>query len=223
MPRPRQAVIRHDTQRQQFGDELRYWRETRGYTAAELAAKVRRDRRTISGAEEGRDLPSEAVIHGLETVLNSGGLLLARYDAVLAEKRKQRLDRNTVTSVPAPDADAADASSFIDETVPDGTLMQPGQRFVKTWTIRNDGTVAWSGRYLTRVGIAAGPGLITTPTRVPIPAASPGDKITIEVPCVAHFIEGTSAGAFKMTDDVGRLYFPGRYFPGLQVQVTVVR
>ncbi|WP_243076684.1 NBR1-Ig-like domain-containing protein [Microbacterium sp. SS28] len=223
MPRPRRPPARHDTQRQQFGDELRYWRELRGYTVAELAGQVGRDRRTISGAEDGRDMPSEAVIHQLESALNSGGLLLARYDAVLAEKRKQRLERNTVTSVPSPDADPTDASTFIGETISDGSLMHPGQRFIKTWTIRNDGTIHWNRRYLTRLGIAAGPGLITTPTRVPVPSASPGDQITIEVPCVAHFIEGTSAAAFKMTDDEGRLYFPGRYFPGLQVQVTVVR
>jgi transcriptional regulator with XRE-family HTH domain len=223
MPRLRRPRARHDTQRQQFGDELRYWRELRGLTVAELAAQVGRDRRTISGAEDGRDMPSEAVIHRLEGVLGTGGLLIVRYEAVLAEKRRQRLERNTVTSVESPEAHLADASVFVTETIPDGTLMRPGQRFTKTWTIRNDGTVPWEGRFLSRLGIAAGPGLITTPARVSVAPTPPGSQVTIEVPCVAHFIEGTSSAAFKMTDEAGRLYFPGRYFPGLQVQVTVVR
>lgn len=46
---------------------------------------------------------------------------------------------------------------------------------------------------------------------------------TVAVPCIAHFVEGTSNAAFKMTDPAGRLYVPDRYFVGLQAQVTVVR
>lgn len=223
MPRRPPPPGHHHTQRQQFGDELRHWRETRGLTVAQLAERVGRDRRTISGAESARDLPSEEVVHRLEKILDTGGLLLARYDAVWAEKRQQRFARNTVTAVAVPDADPSDASQFVDETVADGTLMHPGQRFLKSWTIRNSGSVTWGGRFLTRVGVCAGTGVITTPHRVPIPTTTPQQTVTIEVPCVAHFVEGNSSATFKMTDDAGRLWFPGRYPVGLQVQVIVIR
>lgn len=223
MPRKRQPPGRHDTQRQQFGDELRYWRELRGLTVAELAKLVGRDRRTVSSAEDRGDVPSELVVHLLEEALGSEGLLIARYEAVLMEKRRLRLLRATTSSTPSPDADPDDASVFIRETIADGTLMTPGQRFTKTWTIRNAGTVPWRDRRLTRVGIAAGSGLITTPIQVPASDTDPGEEVTIAVPCVAHFVEGTSNAAFKMTDPAGRLYFPDRYFVGLQAQVTVVR
>lgn len=223
MPRKRQPRGRHDTQRQQFGDELRYWRELRGLTVAELAERIGKDRRNISGAEDRGDIPSELVVHLLEETLGSQGLLIARYEAVLMEKRRLRLLRATTFSTPSPDADPNDASVFIAETIADGTLMAPGQRFTKTWTIRNAGSVPWLDRYLTRVGIAAGSGLITTPVQVPISDTNPGEEVTIVVPCVAHFVEGTSNAAFKMTDSAGRLYFPDRYFVGLQAQVTVVR
>ncbi len=192
-------------------------------TVAELAERIGRDRRTISAAEDGRDMPSELVVHLLEEALGSQGLLIARYEAVLMEKRRLRLLRATTSSTPSPDADPNDASVFLGETIADGTLMAPGQRFTKTWTIRNAGSVPWRDRRLTRVGIAAGSGLITTPVQVPIPDTGPGDEVTIAVPCVAHFVEGTSNAAFKMTDPAGRLYFPDRYFVGLQAQVTVVR
>lgn len=168
-------------------------------------------------------MPSELVVHLLEDALGSQGLLIARYEAVLMEKRRLRLLRATTSSTPSPDADPNDASVFIEETIADGTLMAPGQRFTKTWTIRNAGHVAWRDRHLTRVGIAAGPGLITTPVQVPIVDTDPGRIATIAVPCVAHFVEGTSIAAFKMTDAAGRLYFPDRYLVGLQAQVTVVR
>ena len=101
--------------------------------------------------------------------------------------------------------------------------MTPGQRFDKSWTVRNSGTVAWVDRRLTRIGIAAGTGLITSAVQTPIRETLPGEEVTIVVPCVAHFVEGTSIAAFKMTDAEGRLYFPNRYFPGLQAQVTVIR
>ncbi len=223
MPRARRPVGRHDTQRQQFGDELRYWRELRQFSVAELAERVGRDRRTISGAEDARDVPSEAVVHLLEEVLQSQGLLIARYEAVLMEKRRLRLLSVTHVATPSPSASSADASKFLAETVADGTIMAPGQRFLKSWTILNVGNVPWVNRRLTRIGIASGPGLITTPVQTPIADTSPGEAVTIEVPCIASFVEGTSSATMKMTDEEGRLYFPDRYLIGLQVQVTVVK
>lgn len=192
-------------------------------SVATLAERIGKDRRTVSGAEDGRDIPSELVVHRLEDVLEAQGLLIARYEAVLMEKRRLRLLRATTSSTPAPDANPNDSSLFVGESVPDGTLMAPGQRFTKTWTIRNNGSTPWRDRRLTRVGIAAGSGLITTPVQIPLPDTDPGTEITIAVPCIAQFVEGTSNAAFKMTDSAGRLYFPDRYFVGLQVQVTVVR
>jgi hypothetical protein len=163
------------------------------------------------------------VVHRLEDALESQGLLIARYEAVLMEKRRLRLLRATTSLTPSPDAHPNDASVFVDETIADGTLVAPGQRFTKTWTIRNAGSLQWRDRRLTRVGIAAGSGLITTPVQVPIPDTDPGEEVIIVVPCVAHFVEGTSNAVFKMTDPAGRLYFPDRYYVGLQAQVTVVR
>lgn len=168
-------------------------------------------------------MPSESVVQRLDEVLGAAGLLVSRYDAVLAEKRHQRLNRDAITAVASPSADPQDASVFVSETIDDGALMRPGERFTKTWTIRNDGTILWESRYLTRLGIASGSGLITTPARVPIATTEPGAAVTIAVPCVAHFVEGVSRASFKMTDEEGRLYFPTRYYVGLQVQVLVVR
>lgn len=223
MPRERRPPGPNDTQRQQFGHEIRYWREKRGMTVADLAQRIGKDRRTVSAAEDARDTPSELVVHLLEDALGTGGLLIARYEAVLLEKRHRRLLHATTTITPAPDADPRDESVFLDETVADGTLMTPGQRFTKTWTIRNAGTVPWRDRRLTRVGMSAGAGLITTPMQVSVPDADPGDAVTIVVPCVAQVVEGTSVATFKMTDPAGRLYFFDRYFIGLQAQVIVVR
>lgn len=223
MPRPTPPPGPAHTPKQQFGRELRYRREKAGLTAAQLARAIDRDRRTITSAEEGRDLPGAPVIYELERILNAEGLLLSYYEAALMAKRREKLHMEEFHNGLAPDASEDEASEFLGETVPDGTLMLPGQRFEKTWTIRNAGSVVWENRRLSRMGIAAGPGLITTPAFIEIPTTRPGEEITLAVPCISHVVQGTSLATFKMTDDGKRLYFAySRYTIGLAVQVTVV-
>lgn len=223
MPRKRPPAGPAQTPLQQLGHEIRHWRERRDLTVSELARAVDRDRRTVSGVEDGRDCPSEAVVEALEERLQTGGLLVSYYRAVRAERLREQLLVDEALPGFAPGASEDDASEFLDETVPDGSIMLPGHRFEKTWTIRNRGSMVWSDRRLTRLGVSAGPGLITTPASVPVPVVHPGEEVTLSVPCVAHFVQGTSLAAFKMTDEEGRMYFPfSRYAVGLQVQVTVV-
>ncbi len=37
-----------------------------------------------------------------------------------------------------------DNATFVSETIPDGTAMQPGATFTKKWTIRNSGSTTWT-------------------------------------------------------------------------------
>jgi transcriptional regulator with XRE-family HTH domain len=223
VPRPTPPPGPAHTPKQQFGRELRYRRELADLTVEQLARAIDRDRRTITSAEEGRDLPGEAIVYDLERILQGEGLLLSYYEAVVMSKRREKLHMDEFHNGPSPDASMDDASEFLGETVADGTLMLPGQRFEKTWTIRNVGSVPWTQRRLSRMGIAAGPGLITTPAFIEIPTTRPGEDVTLTVPCIAHIVQGTSLATFKMTDARKRLYFPySRYTIGLAVQVTVV-
>lgn len=55
----------------------------------------------------------------------------------------------TRTSGPAtvPPSSCDKAQFIADVTVPDGTVMSPGQKFTKTWRLRNVGTCAWTKSY----------------------------------------------------------------------------
>jgi Ig-like domain from next to BRCA1 gene len=57
----------------------------------------------------------------------------------------------TPTRTPGPvtvPPSACDKAQFVsDVTIPDGTLMAPGQTFKKTWSLRNVGTCAWTKSY----------------------------------------------------------------------------
>ena len=79
-----------------------------------------------------------------------------------------------------------DQSAFVQETIPDGTLILFGQRFTKTWELQNVGRVPWEGRYLqcmdeeivvyTRLGekLTITANLTPTVQRIPVPATPPG-------------------------------------------------
>ena len=115
-----------------------------------------------------------------------------------------------------------DASTFVDDvTVPDGTIMRPGQEFIKTWRIRNSGSVPWIDRRLGRLGPPVAHGLPTSPPSVPIPDTVPGHEVDISVPMRAHLLAGSSQSIWKMIDSCGAAYFPDRYPHGLIVCIIV--
>ncbi|MBE8518503.1 transcriptional regulator [Amycolatopsis sp. H6(2020)] len=114
-----------------------------------------------------------------------------------------------------------DASSLVaDVTYPDGSRVAVNQRFVKTWRLRNAGTVGWHGRFLQRLPPLDGLDVCHTDPRVPLPDAEPGAEVTVSVPVQARGTPGPCQVYWKMVDSGGRLYLPqssGIYF---QVEVS---
>jgi Ig-like domain from next to BRCA1 gene len=113
-----------------------------------------------------------------------------------------------------------DASRFVaDVTVPDGTWVTVGRRFVKTWRIQNTGDVEWRSRYLTRQGVAEGSGICRSAQRQTIPTTAPGRVVDISVTLTAPSLPGSCRVDWKMTDAQGHLYFPN--LSGVYVIVNI--
>jgi len=71
-----------------------------------------------------------------------------------------------------------EAATFVsDVTVPDGTVMEAGQNFTKTWRIRNSGTIPLIGCNLDFVGGAQ----MDAPPSVAVPTTKPGETVDISV------------------------------------------
>jgi hypothetical protein len=76
-----------------------------------------------------------------------------------------------------------------DVTVPDETSMQPGERFIKTWRVRNTGETTWGSGYTLAF---FGDDQMGGPASVPLPAARPGDVVEVSVPLVTPNMPGTA-------------------------------
>jgi hypothetical protein len=88
-----------------------------------------------------------------------------------------------------------DSKYVADLTIPDGTVMSPGQSFVKTWRVRNSGTCDWEAGYeLARVSGKRMRG----PASVSLPAVAAGDETDVSVNLVAPSTYGTHKGTWRV-------------------------
>ena len=201
---------------------MRQLRRVNGWTASQVAKGYGCSVSHISRIERGAR-PSRPLVEFYEEQFEAEGMLLSLFEVVdyNAEQERRRAGGHRPRKIKAV---PEDASAFVDETIPSGSLLEPGMIFVKTWRIKNSGSVPWRDRRLERQGPLTGPGLITSIVRhSEIPDAEPGETIEIEVPLKAPGYDSTSIAYFKMVDAEGNLCFPDQYQLGLDVLVRVAR
>ena len=174
----------------------------------------------ISRVEQGTTKPSRELVQFYDGRLDGDGMLLSLYEAA-AHAPEQERRRAGGKRPKLQRAIPGDASAFVGDTIPHGTLMTPSQVFEKVWTIRNSGTVPWTGRRLERQGPLTGPGLITSERYADVPDARPGQTVQITATLKAPSYDCTSIAYWKMVDAIGALCFPDAYQLGLDVLVRV--
>lgn len=87
-----------------------------------------------------------------------------------------------------------------DVTVPDGTQMKPGQKFVKTWEFINNGNCPWYGYTLK---FAAGDRM-DAPLSAPIPETLLKESVQASVELIAPTLDGSYTGYFTLNDPEGK-------------------
>jgi hypothetical protein len=88
--------------------------------------------------------------------------------------------------------------SFIrDVTIPDGTVVNPGELLDKRWDVHNSGSCNWDQRY--RVKLIAGPGMGMPVQQALIPALS-GTEVTIRMIFIAPEEPGNFRSAWQAYD-----------------------
>ncbi len=110
----------------------------------------------------------------------------------------------TATATPVP----CNLATFVsDVTIPDNTLMSPGQTFQKTWRLKNIGTCTWTSGYQLvfdtgdPLGVPAGYAQSLTSGTV-----APGQTVDLSVNLTAPAVKGTYQGFWKLREP-GGAYF----------------
>jgi hypothetical protein len=116
------------------------------------------------------------------------------------------------TAVPPPVAPCNWAQFLGDVTVPDGTVMQPGQGFVKTWRLKNIGTCAWTQGYTL---IFSGGSAMSGPANSALPVVvPPGGIVDVSVNLVAPTTPGSYVGYWKLATNYGAQFGIGPTYQG---------
>jgi hypothetical protein len=102
--------------------------------------------------------------------------------------------------------DACNNSSFVsDVTIPDGTVLPPGQNFDKVWAVKNTGTCTWDDGYVLVYLGGSNPNLdpynfeIKDSSDFVAGGATANLGLTLTTPCTPGDYEGT----WRMRDDKG--------------------
>jgi hypothetical protein len=84
-----------------------------------------------------------------------------------------------------------------DETILDGTKMDPGEEFVKSWTLRNEGTCDWNTN--TRMTFEDGDQLGGASSVYLTRTVRPGETYNVEIPMKAPASDGNYTGVWRFT------------------------
>lgn len=103
----------------------------------------------------------------------------------------------TRTPLPPTPTPLCDLAQFVqDVTVPDGTVLLPGEKFTKTWRLRNMGTCTWNSSY--SLVFDSGDALGGVSTQSLKGNVSPGQEIDISIELTAPPTNGTYRGYWRL-------------------------
>jgi len=110
-------------------------------------------------------------------------------------------------------------ANLISETVPDGTIMQPGQTFWKSWHLKNGGTCTWNSAY--KIVFWSGE-LMDGQLEYPFPdVVSPGEETDISLLLRAPSSNGNYSSYWKIQSEWGGQFGVGQYDQPFWVTVNV--
>lgn len=94
-----------------------------------------------------------------------------------------------------------DAIYVADVSVPDGTQMNPGQEFVKTWRVKNTGTCAWTRGY--QIMWSYGDNRMGGQATALDSDVLPGQEVEISLTLKAPLTSGTYSGYWVLRNNNG--------------------
>lgn len=131
----------------------------------------------------------------------------------------------SATNTPIPSATQTpipcDHVTFIkDITVPDGTEMDPGQQFTKTWRLKNSGSCNWTPEY--SLVFISGTSMGSPDSKqLTNNTVAPGDEIEVSVNLEAPYEPGTYRANYKLRNSDGIIFGLGDKSSVFYVEIKV--
>jgi hypothetical protein len=121
-----------------------------------------------------------------------------------------------ITNTQGTEVPLCDSLTFVaDVTIPDGTVMAPGQEFTKTWRVKNTGVCPWGAGYVLAY---AGYSNQMSGQFIPLTVVvQPGEEVEVSVQFKAPTQVGEYVSAWAMKNPQGRT-FPQIIFVKIIVQ-----
>ncbi len=137
-----------------------------------------------------------------------------------------KIARGGGTSIPIPPPSVCDKGAFVgDVTIPDGTVVAPGQAFTKTWRVRNIGSCTWTTSYalvfVMGNAFGAAPVINLPPTVAPV---APGQTADFSINMVAPTVPGHYRSYWRFRNASGAQFGVGSgmitFFADINVSST---
>lgn len=152
-----------------------------------------------SGAPQGAELNATFAAQTVEAILNASPTVTSTSGPIPAGTTATQTPLPTSTSTQAASATPTcpQAQFVTDVTIPDGTVMTPGQAFTKKWRIRNTGQCAWNGYTLV---FDSGDSMGGSASQA-IGVVNPGQEIDLEVNLTAPNSNGNYRGYWRIVSN----------------------
>ncbi len=153
-------------------------------TAAAQTVEVQLTR-GVSMSTPGPTLPADTAIPPTQAVAST------------SQPQPTQPTQTLAPSQPSATAAVCDRADFVEDiTIPDGTIMVPGEQFTKTWRLRNTGTCTWTTGYSI---VFERENLMGAPTSVALPkTVQPGETVDVSVVMTAPIATGKYSGHWKL-------------------------
>lgn len=158
-------------------------------------------RGTLSQVENGRARANREQVEWYDANLGGDGLLVSMYVEARTAHTAPATRRPGAAQLPG------DAFEVASSVLASGETARIGANLAAGWTLRNTGTIPWTGRALARVGAPTALRLISSEPSVPIPPCAPGGTVDVLFKITVPDAAGTLAAYWHIVDDHGRPSF----------------
>ncbi len=99
-----------------------------------------------------------------------------------------------------------DQAAFVKENYPDNSVFKPGEKFDKTFELKNVGSATWTTSYALALNSAAQNEALGSPSQVNLPQETPpGQTVTISIPLAAPTAPGTYTIYWSLKNERGEV------------------